>query len=423
MRLAKMLFWCFGAFIFQAGAWAQTNHAGFDTIYRLMKEKNFFKAREIYEGGGVRLSPSQQVFTEAMLNNAFNKLEASNKKISQLINDSTSLPDSLVAELYKIKIDNSVKLYDYASAKRSSRDLLKKYVHLLKEEEVDDTKNSLRIWTALEREHRQRIVKKDNTNLQMTKDKAGLNNLRLSSGGTAVDFIFDTGANLSTITISAARKFNMKIIPVDIEVGTITGTKVQARLGVCDKLMLGNIEIHHAVFLVMDDKALAFPQIDYQIHGILGFPVIEGLGEIQITKEGHFIVPREDTSIQSQPNLAMDGLTPLIHADGMHFTFDTGADETILYARYYREHQQAIDSAYTATLVSFGGAGGQTRLDGYTISAALNILDKTASLKEISLLKKEIKNREHVYGNIGQDVIRQFDVMTINFDRMVIRFD
>jgi predicted aspartyl protease len=423
MKYIKMLFGCIVALIFQVDTSAQANHLSFDTLYRLMKEKNFFKAREIYESGKSQLSSSQQSFTEAVLDNAFNQLDESNQKIAQLTKGKSVIPDSLIAELYKIKIDNSVKLYDYASAKKMSQDLLEKYGYLLKEEETDDTKNSLKIWAALAREGRQRVVKKDNTRLQMTKDKAGLNNLHVSAGAATMSFIFDTGANLSTITKSAAKEFNMKIIPVDIEVGTIIGTKVQAQLAVCDKLTLGNIEIHHAVFLVMDDKALAFPQIDYQIHGILGFPVIEGLGEIKISKEGYFIVPKEDTSIQTRSNMAMDGLTPLVYADGMHFTFDTGAGETILYAKYYRDHQQEIDDRYTSTLVSFGGAGGQAKLDGYKISAALNILDKTAALKDISLLKNDIKDREHVYGNIGQDVIRQFDVMTIDFNRMVIRFD
>ena len=249
MKLTRLLFWCITLFFFQANANAQVSQASFDTIYRLMREKNFFKARDIYEVRKTQLSSPQRNFMEALLDNAFNRLEESNKKISRLTAGKQALPDSLLIELYKVKIDNSVKLYEYAIAKTSSGDLLKKYRHLIKKEEADDIKNSLKIWTALEHEGRQQVVKKDDTRLQMTKDKAGLNNLRLLADTASLDFIFDTGANISTITISAAKKFRMKIIPVDIEVGAITGAKVQAQLAVCDKLTLGNIDIHHAVFL------------------------------------------------------------------------------------------------------------------------------------------------------------------------------
>lgn len=402
-------------------ATAQTEKTNFATFKGLLKEKNFFLVRDIYLSGKHSLTADESGFIEAIVYNAFNQLEASNKKIEEL--SKKKLSDSLMQELYKLKIDNAAKLYNYADAKAASETLVTQYADLLSEEELSDAKNSLKIWTALQHEPKQRVEKNGDTRMMMTKDKAGLNNLHLTSDTASLDFIFDTGANISTITTSAAQKFNLKIIPVDIEVGTITGTKVSAQLGVCRQMKLGNVNIHNAVFLVMDDKALAFPQIDYQIHGILGFPVIEGLGEIQITKDGVFVVPQTETTSPALSNMAMDELTPLIDADGMHFTFDTGASETILYAQYYAKHQQHIDSLYSLTSISFGGAGGATKVDGYKIDTKLRISNKEVLLKQVSLLKKNVRKNKTVYGNIGQDVIRQFDKMTINFNHMFIKFD
>src|SRR5690606_30202910 len=131
-------------------------------------------------------------------------------------------------------------------------------------------------------------------------------------GTDSLFFIFDTGANLSTTTQSVARQLNMEIIPVDIEVGTITGTKVGTQLAVCTKLSMGNITWSDVVFLVMPDEALAFPQINYQIYGILGFPVIESLNEIRISQDGQFTVSEENMPFSGKQNLAMNGLTPLI---------------------------------------------------------------------------------------------------------------
>ncbi|RTZ46153.1 hypothetical protein EJ377_17055 [Chryseobacterium arthrosphaerae] len=49
------------------------------------------------------------------------------------------------------------------------------------------------------------------------------------------------------------------------------------------------------------DQALSFPQISYQINGILGFPVIEALKEVQLTQDDYFIVPEKETKISGRP--------------------------------------------------------------------------------------------------------------------------
>ena len=403
--------------------WGQTKNTAFIQIYDLIEQKNFFKAKEIYDLQKKDLSDSHQKFVEAFLDNAFNRLEESNNQINQLIKAESNLPDSLILELYKIKEDNYVKLFDYKEAKNALITILKDYKDLLSENEINGIENSLKIWFALENEPKQKTFIKDAVRLKMEKDKVGLNNLKVSNGKDSLNFIFDTGANLSTVPKSTAQLFGMKIIPVDIEVGTITGEKVPAQIAVCPEFKLDNIEILNSIFLVLDDNALAFPQIDYQIYGVLGFPVIEALREIQITRDGYFTVPKEETKNSFESNMAMDGLTPLIYINQRHFTFDTGADRTIFYHSYYIENQKEIDKNYKPEKISFGGAAGRKEFDGYVISVNINILDKEITLKDIQLLKEKIKNSETVYGNIGQDLIKQFHKMTMNFDRMFIKFD
>ncbi len=215
----------------------------------------------------------------------------------------------------------------------------------------------------------------------------------------------------------------MKIIPVDIKVGTITGDKVLAKLAVCSKLTMGNIDLFNVVFLVLPDEALSFPQINYQIYGILGFPVIEALKEIRITQNGDFIVPLVESASSESSNMSMKGLTPLIYINEKHFTFDTGADQTLLYQRFYKENQKEIDKNYQPEKISFGGAGGKKEFDGYKIDYTLSIEGEQVKLQDISLLKEKIKESETVYGNIGQDLVQKFDTMIINFDKMFIRFE
>lgn len=400
----------------------QTHNSSFDALYGQIEQKNFFKARELFGVAKKNLPVQYQYFTEAILDNAFNKPEESNKKIVKLEELKTELPDSLMLKVLYIKEDNCMKQYDYAGAKKAVQAALNQYNSFLTEEKKEDLKNNLKIWTALENEPRQKVTVKGSTRLKMKKDKAGLKNLNVSIGKDTMNFIFDTGANISTISASAARRLKMKIISAGIDVDAVTGISIKADLAVCSRLVLGNSIVENAVFLVFEDTALSFPQINYQINGILGFPVIEALNEVQLTQDDYFIVPDAETKINTPSNMAIDGLSPLIFIEGKHFTFDTGADHTMLYEAFYRENKENIDKQYPLTKIGMGGVGGKIEYDGFKVNYNFQILDKKVSLTNVSVLKTKI-NKEKVYGNIGQDVIRQFNKMTLNFNQMFIKFD
>lgn len=404
-------------------ACVRNNETVFNEIYELTEQTNFFKAKEQFELNKNALSKPYQKFIIAVLNNAFNKLEASEQTIEDLMKKENSIPDSLRFKLYETKYDNALKLYNYEEAKNTILTILSDYKKYLDNEQTDDYENSLKIWTALENTPAQKVDIKKMTNIKMEKDVAGLNTLKMFANNDSLNFIFDTGANLSTTSLSVATQLNMKIIPVDIKVGTITGDKVLAKLAVCSKLTMGNIDLFNVVFLVLPDEALSFPQINYQIYGILGFPVIEALKEIRITQNGDFIVPLVESASSESSNMSMKGLTPLIYINEKHFTFDTGADQTLLYQRFYKENQKEIDKNYQPEKISFGGAGGKKEFDGYKIDYTLSIEGEQVKLQNISLLKEKIKESETVYGNIGQDLVQKFDTMIINFDKMFIRFE
>lgn len=426
MKLTKKLIITLFALFVNVIAFGQTKNEKFNEVYKLIEQKNFFKASELYKVNEKYLSPEYRGFIKAFLDNAFGNLKASDQNITKILHQSKDIPDSLKFKLYNVKEDNAVKSYNYREAKNAVDMLLTKYNRFLTKDEIDDHQNSLKIWTALENEPKQVVVINGDTRLKMVKDKAGLNNLRIKGETDTLNFIFDTGANLSTISQSAAKKFNMKLISSDIEVGTITGLKVRAQLAVCNKMTIGNIEIQNAIFLVLDDKELTFAEINYRIFGVIGFPIIEAMKEIQITQNGYFIVPKNETIIKYPSNMAMNDLTPLIYIDGKHFTFDTGADRTILYETFYRANKTEIDSKYKLDSLSFGGAGGHKKFEGFIINQAFTIMGKTITLSGIDLLKekKDKKDKEEgVYGNIGQDLIKQFNKMTLNFDKMFIKFD
>lgn len=401
---------------------SQNRSTMFDQVYEQIKLKNFFRARDLFESYSKHIDTEKQNIILIFLNNAFNKPMVSNQKINTFFQSGSSQPDSLILKIYRVQEDNFVKLHDYTKAKQVVLKIINEFKHQLSTDEKTDLENNLKIWTALTAVNPQKTVINSNTRIKIERDRAGLKNLPVYINAISTNFIFDTGANLSTVSLSTAKRLNMRIIPANIAVDAITGLSIKADLAVCKKLNLGNITIEDVIFLVFADNALHFPQLNYQINGILGYPVIEALREVQLTQDDYFIVPKVETKNDTLSNLAIDGLSPLINIEDRHFTFDTGAEQTILYAAYYEEYKKKFDHQYTTTKIRMGGAGGATEYKGFKIDPVFQVMGRSISLKNVSLLTAKI-DKETVYGNIGQDLIRQFSKMTINFDQMFIRFE
>jgi len=394
----------------------------FEVLYNTITDKDYFHAQQLFEKEKTALSKSQVLFVEALLSNAFHQTATSLEKIDTLLDETqTPLPDSLMLLVYRIKADNHIKRYQYQNAYDTFAYSLSTYNTLLSEDEKEDYENQMLLWKSLAEVSEQRVKVTSPSTIPMLRDKAGLQNLNISAHKGTVPFIFDTGANLSVVTKSVAEKFQMEVFPDTIAVNAITGQKVMAHPAVCKRLYMGDVEIENAVFLVFDDAQLAFPQIEYQIHGILGFPVIAALGQISITETDTFMISHSNSIPADAIPMAMDGLTPLIQLENMHFTFDTGADHSLLYARYYEAHQGMIESSYPETQVQFGGAGGSGVFSGYKIQKSMTVSGKTMVWDSIPVLKSKIKPDEVVYGNLGRDLIQKFDTLTLNFDKMFVR--
>lgn len=410
-------------YIFSALPTSGQKYHLFQHIDSLLRQKQYFEAGMIFRANQDELTRQDRLYVAAVLGNAFNKPDESGQVIDDLLPQIQLLPDSAIIALYKLKKDNHVKLFEYKEASEAAATLLGRYKSSLTSDMIIDLENDIRLWGALANEPKQTVSFNGRTLLQMTADKAGLKNLRVTSGSIERDFVFDTGANISTVTLSTAKAMGMKIIPAAIAVRSITGNTVFAQLAVCKKLALGNMEFNHVVFLVFEDEALAFRKIRYQIDGILGFPVIRAMKKIAISKEGIFDVDQSRAGVSIESNMALDGLRQLLFVQGQPYTFDSGADKTILYKPYYLANQAAIESLYKETTISLGGAGGARKMAGYLVDVTLKIGRHEVVLHKVKLLKESHVKSSGIYGNIGQDVIGKFRSMVIDFDEMYVHFD
>jgi Aspartyl protease len=96
--------------------------------------------------------------------------------------------------------------------------------------------------------------------------------LPFSINGVHAAYWFDTGAELSVLTESEAKRFGLRIRPTSAQLGDVNGTKVNAQIAVADELSIGSIKVEHVAFLVLPDNQPPFNEQSPGSRGLIGLP-------------------------------------------------------------------------------------------------------------------------------------------------------
>jgi hypothetical protein len=119
---------------------------------------------------------------------------------------------------------------------------------------------------------------------------------------------------------------------------------------------------------------------------------------------------------------------PLVAAEHagerLHFGFDTGAQATALYPPFLAARKDVVEASGAPAAVQVGGAGGMRQVQAYTFSSlVLRIAGREATVPRVQVyVEPTSDDSDRLYGNLGQDVIQQFESMTLDFRRMQLRF-
>lgn len=395
----------------------------------LYRNKQFFDLRD--EVGKQKGDKSPElIFYRGAVSNKFNQLKQSIALLESYIKTAAAEGDAHLRDAYELLADSYLKTYQYRRSAESFKIILEKFKGQLDAEKANDFENSYKLWSALGEVAPQTVSFAGDTRLRATRDKAALMNVPVEINNQNMNFVFDTGANLSTVTASTAQKLGLKIIEADVSVGSSTDKKVNSKLGVASLMKIGQVTLRNVIFLILEDKALNFPQINYQINGIVGFPVIEAFREITMTRKDEVLIPARRTGkAKFEQNLCLDELNPVLLATyndrRMSFTFDTGAQTSALYPAFYKSQEAEIKKIGRQKNVRMGGAGGSREVSAYILQKPiLMVSGKPATLRDIEVLTEPInEDSRYFYGNLGQDLIRQFQKMTLNFESMSIVFE
>ena len=382
-------------------------------LQSLFRARNYFALQERLHHVSDSALPRIRYY-RAAVQRAFNRPEASNRQLDQILG-TTDMPDSLRAECRTMKMENFLRLHDYAAALRAADEVLR--IPDLPEAGEADVRNTRLIADALKEVPPQRIEKYGDSKIVLKGT-----HIDVTIHGRRRDYAYDTGANYSILMASEARSLGVPLIRAGFDVGTATGQTVKGDLGIADSLTIGQAVLRHVVFLVFPDEALTFPG-GFQLRGVIGFPVLEALGELQFSN-GTIFIPQNPPT-RTLHNLVLENLTPLVRftyrGDTLIGRFDTGAGRTDFYEPFFQRYFANTVTAAQIDTIKSGGVGGIVeqpvyRLKKLTIRLAENslILDSVAVRTEVPGDGSE----NYLYANIGLDVLRHFDEYILNFRDM-----
>jgi hypothetical protein len=195
-------------------------------------------------------------------------------------------------------------------------------------------------------------------------------------------------------------------------------------------LALGHTLLRNVAFYILPDEQPPFNQLGPGKRGILGLPVLLGLGYFSWQPKASIlrIFSGPKGSLQTSANLAFDGTSVFtqitFRESQIDVSLDTGAQNTAFYPSFARQFPD-IKSLGTAEAHQLTGAGGSTSINSVSIpKLALRIGARQLTLAPATVLLHENNSTTAwFHGNLGMDVLDEANSVDVNFSTMTLRLE
>jgi predicted aspartyl protease len=317
------------------------------------------------------------------------------------------------------------RLFRYADAARSIDDLLAHFESYVPAVEREDLRDGASLAAIVRDIPPQTIARRGSARLATQRNRLHSVSVDLVVNGVEGRWVIDTGASLSIVSKSVAKRLGLTLLPGETRVRGATGDRSTVRIAVLPTLQLGDATLTNVLVGVLDDADLHVgqPGRRYQIQAVLGRPVFEAFETVTFRRDGWLEMSHESGPGEGGVRMyfGSDALLVECSVDGrtIPLVFDSGGASTVLASRYYEGFHRAGDG-WKARSIRMYGAGGNTKETVYVQAAlSLGLDSSTITLKNVPILASDaVLHHAEAYGNLGQDVIAGFDRVTLDFGHM-----
>lgn len=277
---------------------------------------------------------------------------------------------------------------------------------------------------ALRGEPAQSVAHRGAGTLPLGRNLLGLATAPVRINGHVQHAVLDTGANLSTLSATAAKLLGVKPAKRDASVGSSTMKAVATHLGIARDVVFGPVMLRNVAFLVVNDAALSPLGPRSRIDIILGFPLLSALGRLTFHEAPG---GKRTLAIAPSPpgrevgNLRFDGFSPFVQVKALGMTLpffvDSGANKTVFEKRFAKDHPEKLKGLPHKTAHVGGGGGIEDRDTVLLPSLDLTLSSSTVMLKDMAI-ELGGNGSDANYGTIGYDVLWARGGYTIDFGKL-----
>jgi predicted aspartyl protease len=266
----------------------------------------------------------------------------------------------------------------------------------------------------------------ESTRPSMLNHEPGSIFIPISIEGNSATYFFDTGAWISCMSESEAKKLRLKIRNASGTLAQSAGSHVAFRTAVAKDVVVGNTHFKDVSFAVFPDNQEPWSDLPPGRRGIIGIPILVGLRTLYWEEAGAIELAK-----QSQPfnihtsNLTFDNdhlvVKAMVQNRKVNATVDTGAISTDLYKPFADEFENLLKQYGKKDSTEVRGVGYAEKFDSVTLpELGIRVGDADTVLSPAHVLLKSI-GASYCIGNFGMDLFRQAAAMKIDFSAMTLQ--
>jgi predicted aspartyl protease len=257
-------------------------------------------------------------------------------------------------------------------------------------------------------------------------DEAGDFSIPLSVNGGEAVYLLDTGAWLSVMSESDAKRFGLRIREGSGRIGDASGKGVSIRTAVAKEVMIGGIRFQDVSFAIVPNEG-PWAAVPPGHAGIVGMPLINALGVVQWSARGDWDIAGGSATTHGARNLTFSGnhlvLSSTTFSRPIFGVVDTGAATSDLNGNFAEQFADVIARTGTRERHDITGLGGTASVDGVVLPAVLfDIRGISVALRpaHVTLDRAASLGGRCCIGNIGLDVLTQTGYLTFDLTSMTL---
>lgn len=239
-------------------------------------------------------------------------------------------------------------------------------------------------------------------------------------------YFFDTGAWISCMSESEAKRLHLAIRTTSGTLGQSAGSQVGFRTVVATDFIIGGTHFKDVSFAVFPDNQEPWVDLPVGRKGIIGMPILVGLRTIRWQKAGNVELAEESHPFNIRDaNLVFDNdhlvVSATVQHEKIYATVDTGAESTDLYKPFADKFEILLKKYGKTDTREVHGVGHAENFKSVTLpELKIRVGGADTVLSPAHVLLKSI-GAECCIGNFGMDLYKQAPEMDIDFGAMKLQ--